>query len=217
MSVLEIAEALAADLAGAQVDPNEAQKALAYLRSKGESRALFAYLQAVVNNGQAVIRSGRTLGYYRDLLAVCQRHLRPLQDDYPLLLATFAWSLRLLRYYRAVPWASEEKATEQRGQAVAQSRPTAAPVQMASQRTAPTLPAIGETFTGKVLDLDDDLVMVELPGFSDVQAVGLIKAPASARPKYRVGNAARVEVLGVRMLKSGRTVVDLRPAPQQKG
>ncbi len=111
---LEISEALAADLAGAQVDPNEAQKALAYLRSKGQSRALFEYLQSVVNNGQAVIRSGRTLGYYRDLLAICQRHLRPLQGDYPQLLSTFAWSLRLLRYYRAVPWAGEEKVAERR-------------------------------------------------------------------------------------------------------
>jgi len=198
---LPLAEALAADLAGAQVDPNEAQKALAYLRSKGEGRALFSYLQAVVNDGSAVIRSRRTLGYYRDLLTICQRHLRPLQGDYPQLLATFAWTLRLLRYYRAVPEAANTTAEP--------AKPT--------RPTAPALPEVGETFTGKVLDLDDDMVMVELSGYSDTQAVGLIKSPASARPKYRVGNAARVEVLGVRTLKSGRIVVDLRPAPPKKG
>lgn len=211
-----LAEALAADLAGAQVDPNEAQKALAYLRSKGQSRALFEYLQSVVNNGQAVIRSGRTLGYYRDLLAICQRHLRPLQGDYPQLLSTFAWSLRLLRYYRAVPWAGEEKVAEQRGLAAVSAQPTAEPDRPA-RPAAPVLPTLGDSFHGKVLDLDDDMVMVELPGFSDAQAIGVIKAPASTRPKYRVGNTARVEVLGVRTLKSGRVVVDLKPAPQKKG
>ena len=83
MTNFRTAETLAADLAGASVDPNEAQKALAYLRSKRESKALFDYLRVVSNNGGAVIRSGRTLRYYRDLLAICQCHLR------------------LLRYYRA--------------------------------------------------------------------------------------------------------------------
>ncbi|NTV63977.1 MAG: hypothetical protein HGA65_10635 [Oscillochloris sp.] len=120
------------------MDPNEAQKALAYLRSKGEGKALFSYLQAVVNNGQAVIRSGRTLGYYRDLLTICQRHLRPLQSDYKLLLATFAWSLRLLRYYRAVPWAGEEKAAERRAMPPEQRRDSLHAAQTQSATLVPT-------------------------------------------------------------------------------
>ncbi|EFO82077.1 hypothetical protein OSCT_0076 [Oscillochloris trichoides DG-6] len=212
MTILMTAEALAADLAGAQVDPNEAQKALAYLRSKGESKALFTYLQAVVNNGSAVIRSTRTIDYYRDLLVSCQRHLRPLQNDYEQMLATFAWSLRLLRYYRAVPWASQEKATQQREQPVSLANKPDPSLRLAE----PVLPAVGETFHAKVLELDDDVVMLELPGFSEAQAVGLIKMSVANRPKYRIGNVARVAVLGVRTLKSGRIVVDLNPAPQKK-
>jgi hypothetical protein len=98
-----IAHALASDLAEAEVDPNEAQKTLAYLRSKQESDALFDYLQAVVTNGRVVIRSNRTLGYYTDLEKACRKHLTPLKKDYPVMLQTFAWSLRLLRYYRQVP------------------------------------------------------------------------------------------------------------------
>ncbi len=108
MTILSIAEALAADLAGAGVDPNEAQKALAYLRSKRNGKALFEYLQAVVTNGNVVVRSGQTLNYYRDLQSACQRHLRPLQDDYQHMVLAFGWSLRLLRYYRAVPAAARE-------------------------------------------------------------------------------------------------------------
>lgn len=208
-----LAETLAADLAGAQVDPNEAQKALAYLRSKREGRALFDYLQQVVNNGSAVIRSGRTLGYYRDLLTICRRHLQPLQNDYDTMIATFAWSLRLLRYYRAVSWAAEEKAAEQRGQPIAsKSAQSNTPKSAEAQKVEHKLPTVGEVFTANILDLDDEVVMVEVPGFSDEHVVGLIKAPINARPKYRIGNAARVEVTGVRTLKSGRVVVELKPA-----
>lgn len=99
---LPIARALAEDLADAEVDPNEAQKTLAYLKSRGESRALFDYLQTVVRNGGAVIRSGRTLGYYRELEKACKQHLKPIQDDYEAMLWTFGWSLRLLRYNKEV-------------------------------------------------------------------------------------------------------------------
>ena len=79
MKVFDTAEALAADLAGARVDPNEAQKALAYLRSKRDPKRFFDYLQAVVNNGQAVIRSRQTLDYYRSLQQICLRHLRGME------------------------------------------------------------------------------------------------------------------------------------------
>jgi hypothetical protein len=99
---LPIARALAEDLAETEVDPNEAQKTLAYLKSRGESRALFDYLKTVVQNGGAVIRSGRTLGYYRNLEKACKQHLKPLQDDYEAMLWTFGWSLRLLRYNNTV-------------------------------------------------------------------------------------------------------------------
>ena len=97
------AEELAQALADANVDPNEAQKALAYMRSQKDGRALFDYLETIVRNGGAVIRSGRTLSYYRDLLQACKAYLKPLQNNYAEMLWTFGWSLRLLRYYRAVP------------------------------------------------------------------------------------------------------------------
>ncbi len=81
--------------------------------------------------------------------------------------STFAWSLRLLRYYRAVPWASEEKAAERRRQPEAAPSPAKEPDRPV-RSAAPALPAVGDIFHAKVLDLDDDMVMVEalrrLPG-----------------------------------------------------
>ena len=53
--VLEAAESLAADLAGARVDPNEAQKALAYLRSKKNPKLFFDYLRAINQKGPQIL------------------------------------------------------------------------------------------------------------------------------------------------------------------
>jgi len=223
---MNTAEALAADLAGAGVDPNEAQKAMAYLRSKREGKALFDYLQAVVTNGNVVLRSGRTLGYYRDLQQACRRHLRPLQDDYNQLVLTFGWSLRLLRYYRVVPEAAREKATRDPRPA---PRATAQPVQSTrparskqpaqpTRPAGPTLPGVGDTITGKVLERDENVIIVAVPGFDDEEVFALLKVEPGV-PKYRPGkDSARVEVTGIRRLKSGKTVVEVkRPTPKQDG
>ncbi|NJM05876.1 hypothetical protein HC891_06270 [Candidatus Gracilibacteria bacterium] len=204
------AELLAADLAGAQVDPNEAQKVLAYVRGKGRSEALFEYLQAIVKDGRAVIRSGRTLGYYRDLLTACQRHLRPLRGDYEAFLSTYAWSLQLLRYYRVVPQASQAAAADLASEPV---EPSKAAEKKAAE---PQLPAVGEIFTGRVLDVDENAVAVEVPGFGVEKALGVIRAERLEGRKYRVGNTARVEVVAQRTLKDGRIILELKVAPPAK-
>lgn len=204
--IFPIAEALAADLAGVSVDPNEAQKALAYLRSKRSGRALFDYLQAIVNNGQVVIRSRQTLDYYRNLQVICQRHLRPLQDNYEDMMAAFAWGLRLLRYYRAVPQAVVSRA-EQHSPAQAVS-----PEPRPNQPPVPQIPGVGAIFTSKVSAADETAILIEVPGFDNEKAIGVIKAKDLDNRRYRVGNTARVEVTGVRQLKSGRTILELKPA-----
>lgn len=79
------------------------------------------------------------------------------------------------------------------------------------------LPAVGATFIGKVLDFNAEVMMVDVPGFRDEQALGLSRMPVASRPKHWVGNAARVEFTGVRRLKSGRIVANLCPAPLKKG
>lgn len=63
-----------------------------------------------------------------------------------------------------------------------------------------------------------DASRVAIPSFSDDTAVGVLKAEAIAggrTERYRAGNMARVEVIGVRTLKSGRTIVELRPGAKK--
>lgn len=207
---LPIARAIAADLAGAQVDVNEAQKALAYLRTRPDKQRaateFFSYLDKVLTNGSAVIRSGRTLGYYRDLQRICRQHLRALSNDYETMVRTYAWALRLLRYYRAFPDDAAEFASQRK------SAPAEPRTLSAIERPKREIPAVGAVFTGAVLDMDDDVVMVEVPGFASSEAIGLIRASVGNRPRYRVGNAARVEVISERTTKAGVKVLEIKPA-----
>jgi hypothetical protein len=225
MSLMPVAESLAADLAGARVDPNEAQKALAYLRTKKDTGQFFDYLRAIVNDGRAVIRSGQTLGYYRDLLAVCERHLRGMPAGE--MAQTLGWAIRLLRYYRAVPDAeivrpAVASRTPERDTQPARlslgAEPSLPKLDAKPQRAAPPQPAVpqipvaGATFLGKVMEVDESAVLVEVPGFSGEQAIGVIKSDDLGGKRFAKGNLARVEVIGVRTLKSGRTIVELKPA-----
>ena len=222
MTIFPIAQALAADLAGAGVDPNEAQKAMAYLRSRRSGKAFFDYLQAVVNNGQVVIRSRQTLDYYRAIQQACQRHLRPLQNDYQQMALTLGWALRLLRYYRAVPDAAREKIAQQRAAPLPQppqqhSAPSSAQAQPATPSTpveAPPHPTTEQqyptAFTGKVVDGDDNVFIIQVPGFSAGEAIAVLKIEPGV-PRFRVGrDSARVEVTGIRKARSGKTILEVR-------
>jgi len=222
MSVFSTAHILAADLAGASMDPNEAQKVLAYLRKTQDGKLFFDYLRAIKKDGRAVIRSGQTLRYYDELLAACERHLRPLQDKPEEMLYTLAWAIRLLRYYRAVPEAAEELA-EQRLQEA--KRPSQTLPQDSSQQTtatipprptAPQVPGIGEVFGGRVRSVEPEGVQLQVKSLSDDLVIGVIRAEALAGRQYRVGDTARVEVIAIRTLKSGRVVLELKPAAKRK-
>lgn len=210
------AELLAADLAGARVDPNEAQKALAYLRTKKDSRQFFEYLRAINKDGGAVIRSGQTLSYYRELLASCERHLRGMQADE--MAQTLGWAIRLLRYYRAVPDAADlirEQASSTASQTAAERPKAVEP----PKPTAPQLPAVGDTVTWKIIAADESLVVLEVPGFSNDKTFGALKAENiedGRTTRYKVGNTARVEVIDVRTLKSGRVRVELKPGVKKQ-
>lgn len=84
---------------------------------------------------------------------------------------------------------------------------------------APTLPTIGDTFTSKITAVDESVVIVIVPGFSNDKAVGVLKAEAIAdgrTDRYRVGNRARVEVVVLRTLKNGRTILELKPGVRKE-
>ena len=80
------------------------------------------------------------------------------------------------------------------------------------------LPVQGAIFTGKILAVDAETVLVEVPGFNQAAAVGVMSAAAAGgnTARYRVGNTARVEVVGVKTLKSGRVILALKPGPKKE-
>jgi exosome complex RNA-binding protein Csl4 len=81
-------------------------------------------------------------------------------------------------------------------------------------RAAPQIPSVGDVFTGRVTGVDESAVLVEVPGFAEDQAIGVIKAETLGGKRFAKDNMARVEVISTRTLKSGRTIVELKPGPK---
>jgi hypothetical protein len=79
------------------------------------------------------------------------------------------------------------------------------------KQAAPGLPEVGAVFTGKILEDDGTSVVLEVPDFAHNKALARIGPNVRGTRKYRVDNAARVEVLSVRTLKSGLTIVEVKP------
>ena len=254
-TLIERASALARDLHDARVDHNEAQKALAYLRINRDGQGYFAYLQAIVQNGRVVIRSNKTIGYYRNLLELSRRHLRNLPPED--MTATLAWAIRLLRYYEEVseaerqgldiplavapsapqgdaartstgsirspgkPAASGESSEARHDPARAPTDSTASPGQPATSRASSIhqkIPQKGDVFRGKVLEVGEKAVVIQVEDFDAEQVVGVMRAETIAgnnTSRYQEGNDARVEVIDVRK-KGARTILELKPAPRKK-
>jgi hypothetical protein len=219
---------LARALAQRDIDPNEVAKSFTHLRAlyeragddkPAQSEALaqwWRWLATVAGPGaRAVVRSGKTQGYYRAIEDVCRLHLRGLEPE-PLVQA-LGWAVRLMRYYRNAPGALDRPSPF--GGAPAPAPLPATRAQPPKPEPAPPkvqeLPTVGQVFTGQVLQVDETAVVVEVPGFDAEHAIGVIKAETLAGRRYREGNTARVEVTGVRTLRSGRTIVELRPAARQ--
>ncbi|MBL7183267.1 MAG: hypothetical protein ISS50_02330 [Anaerolineae bacterium] len=92
--VRAIAKTLAPD-----VDRNELGKVMAYFRQhKGRSNAkkmTIVLLERLPRSGY--IRSGRTKGYFNDILRACREQLADVQDDDRALLIV-SWAFRLMTY-----------------------------------------------------------------------------------------------------------------------
>lgn len=226
------ADKLARTLAGRQVDPNELAKSFTHLRAlveragddkdkqRGAVKDWWRWLETVTGPGaRAVVRSGRTQDYYRAIEDACLHHLKPLESEPRQLLQALGWAVRLVRFYKDVPGALDRPMlfVDAVGSAQGEAYPKIEPARQPEppQPKAPEIPAIGATFIGQVIQIDDSAVVVEVPGFAAPQVLGVIKAADLAGRKYQQGNPARVEVIGLRTFKSGRTVVELKPAKRE--
>lgn len=62
----------------------------------------------------------------------------------------------------------------------------------------PSIPAIGEVFTGLVLERDNEMVLIEVPGFTRKKVVALLKVEPET-PRWKAGrDKARCEVISQR-------------------
>jgi cold shock CspA family protein len=129
-----IADAVAQALYGKKTDVNELAKCVGFLRDNPDGPLFFEYLDTVISEGRAVVRSGRTLGYYRAIRDACHQHLTPYKDKPQAMAEILGWAARLMRYY-----AVEDKLGRK-----------ARPPKAAPRRRAPRPAAAGERRTGTV-------------------------------------------------------------------
>lgn len=101
--VQTVGKQIARELVHSQTDPNEVAKALTYLRIHQDGRSFFTLLESMVTNGRYLVRSGRTLDYYREIRRVCEKHLRSYQDKPDEMAQILGWAIRLMRYYQIEP------------------------------------------------------------------------------------------------------------------
>jgi hypothetical protein len=113
----ELADELAIALVNRETDVNEVQKVATHARVVAErspekvGERFFSLLNTMTRDGRYLVRSGRTLDYYRDLREVCERVLR----DYRVttaergweLVSILGWAARLIRYYNTDEGAKE--------------------------------------------------------------------------------------------------------------
>lgn len=234
------ADAFARTLVKKNVDPNEVTKSFTQLRvllrraeandeaQKQATKQWWTWLDTI--NGSSayvVLRSKRTQHYYAYIRDAANSYLQGLPPTD--LAQALGWGVRMMRYYRNVPDAMRKASPFGAAQAVKpgaqfqKSEPKASSMPKVSSttakpvaRTKPTLPEVGDIFTSPVLGADETAVLVEIKGFDEGKAIGFIRAKNIGGVQYREGNPARVEVISVRTQKSGRVVVELKPA-QKKG
>jgi CspA family cold shock protein len=72
---------------------------MGFVRDNPDGPLFFEYLDTVIAEGRAVVRSGRTLDYYRAIRDACRQHLRPYRDDPQAMAEILGWAARLMRFY----------------------------------------------------------------------------------------------------------------------
>jgi CRISPR-associated protein (TIGR03986 family) len=79
---------------------------------------------------------------------------------------------------------------------------------------SPALPGVGAIFTGRILELNDQNAVIEVPGFKPQRALAVLPNELMEGKRFREGNAARVEVIAVNEPRPGRFVLEVKVAPR---
>jgi|SRR5579884_611547 len=122
----QTAEAIARELVDRDTDVNEVQKVVTYARIHLDGGQVFALLDLMVRDGRYLVRSGRTMDYYRNLREVFAEHLPGYRtakaDQAREMVAILGWAARLMRFYQTEEGA-EEFNKQQREAVLSQSSP----------------------------------------------------------------------------------------------
>jgi len=173
-------------------DPNEVAKSLRYLRDHKNGPRFFRYLRTVVDEGRAVVRSQRTLDYYRQILQTCECHLAPYRDDPETMAQILGWAVRLMRYYRVEPNLSIPKPPPSRKPAAAEQRPAPVPPTKQPRRIQDL--EVGMVLTGTVRNIQPYGAFVDIGVGRD----GLVHVSELA--DRRVENVEQVVSIGDKVL-----------------
>ncbi len=98
---LATADEIAWTLHEERTDPNEVASCVTFLRDPDQALHFFDYLDAIIAEGRSVVRSGRTLGYYREIRHACRRYLEPYRENPEAMAWILGWTARLMRYHKA--------------------------------------------------------------------------------------------------------------------
>jgi len=109
--LFEIAQRIATEFIKTKTDPNEVAKAFTYLRTHRDGRRFFEFLDTLVSEGRYLVRSGRTLDYYRSIRRVCEKYLTPYLNRPDEMAQILGWAVRLMRYYAIEPRLTPPEAT----------------------------------------------------------------------------------------------------------
>lgn len=106
----EVAHEIAKQLVSYDTDVNEVSKALEYLILYKDKNEFLVFLRKIIDNGFVVVRSNKTLDYYRNILNACNTHLKD-YNKYKDMADVLGWAIRLMRYYRASGYSANAEKT----------------------------------------------------------------------------------------------------------
>jgi hypothetical protein len=224
------ADPMARALAQRDIDPNEVAKTFTHLRAlyeragtdeEAQRKAVaqwWRWLETVAGPGaRAVIRSGRTQGYYRAIQDACRLHLRELEPEPETLVQALGWAVRLMRYYQSNPDALDKPGPlgePPREQAPPERK---RPPEPPKAPEPPKVPEPGQRFNNiKVIEAEAGVgIIVDLGLPEELGVIATVRAAELGGKQYTPGNRLNVEVIEVKARKSGGWIVFLRRVVKQ--
>lgn len=195
----QVAHQIAQTLVQQEMDVNELEKAIAYLRfaiqqnPENAGTRFFKYLKTLVSQGKSIGHSGQTPEHYRNLEKACSSHLQPYQAKPLILLHILGWTARLIRYYKEGGVIGEPSTTPQTAPAATTQVPESerqAEIRAIAQNQNFQ---VGQQIEATVKNIKGKEVTYELPGGIRLT----VKEPKKCG-ELSVEQAVQVEVLELR-------------------